>query len=460
MIEKRSITLAFLGFFLYNDALKMHKMRMLAMLESIKSLAQTSLDSVNRSSKDIIHFLDKLSGALVGVTLFTLTSLLLNLVIALAVFTLTLAARVVLPVAVALWAFKTTHSIPMSLFGAVVMLGVDRIIVPPLLFITGARLVLKVVQDMGHTIPHGLTEGYTKGLVNIIKQWWDTPFSFLNYLNTTRRDESEDDGFELPSFSVFNRLSAMQPRARRDEGLFPGQEEAERQSFEHSQPSTSLNKLTPTEFAKFELKQPVAPQKAFVPLSEKELLAAASIPELQTQLGNYNNLYKDLVSYDTKPGDFSDPVMYMDVTAPILLVKQERIAADTWKTMPAYIWLTDKTNLGTWMAANSELPHNRDKLNGKDVSHDNPTRYRYYAYTKGSKNCPELHEMAATIRSKLPASSLGQEVSPQVNTGFTSYLSFSLPSLPSFFSLGRVSPGSEKNDSAKTPVVPTAFTML
>ncbi|WP_019217879.1 hypothetical protein [Legionella tunisiensis] len=387
---------------------------------------------VSRNTKAAIHFLDKVFGAMVGVTLFSLTALVLNLLMALALFALTLGARVVLPVAAAFWAFKVTHSVSLTLFSTLMVLGLDRLILPPLLLIGSAQLVLKAVRDFTYTVPYGLTEGYNKGLIHVISQWWKIPFSFFSYL----RAEDEDiaafgqDFFDLSSISSASiRTSSsgarMRSLLRTGDGEFPGIEEALRRSFNHSQP-VAKSTLTKDEFEQFDLGAPAASKTPFEPLSEQELLDAASKPALQKVLDQYNDLYKTLRSYDEDPVNFDDQQFILPITTPIVLVKQVRTAEkpnETWKTLPAYIWLTGKESLQTWMAKNTELPSNRDKLNGTDYIDGQPTRYRYYSYQAGSKNSPELHEMAATIRSGLKEPVPVQTTTTEAPRGFLTALS-------------------------------------
>lgn len=391
------------------------------MLGSIKRHAQTALDSVERNAKAAINFLDKVFGAIVGVTLFSLTSLILNLLMSLALLAFTLSVRVALPIAAAFWAYKVTHSFPMTLFSTLMVLGLNRIILPPFLVLSSVRLALKAVEDLVYTVPYGLTEGYNKGLVHVIKQWWKIPFSFFGYL----RAEDEDirainqNLFDLSVSAISFRFPSSNARIRSllptNNGEFPGTEEALQRSFNHPQPVVR-SKLTAAEFEQFELKLPTNKSKTpFVPLSKEELLEAASKPELKSVLGHYNDLYKTLESYDKNPDSFDDQQIPMvEITTPIILVKQVRTVEnpETWETLPAYIWLTDKENLQKWLATNTELPTNRNKFNGTDYIDGKPTRYRYYSYQTGTKNSPELHEMATTIRSRLnnaPSVSVKQE---------------------------------------------------
>lgn len=382
------------------------------MLGSVKRYAQPALDSVERIAKVAINFLDKVFGAIAGVTLFSLTSLMLNLLMSLALLAFTLTVRVALPIAAAFWAYKVTHSFSLTLFSTVMALGLNRLILPPLLVIGSVRLVLKSIEDLAYTAPYGLTEGYNKGLVHVVKQWWKIPFSFFNYLRAEDENTQaiNQDFFDLPTPS-FNLLQVALQR-----------------SFTHPQP-TAKDTLTAKEFEEFNLGKPPALKTPFVPLSDEELLTAASIPELNSVLGHYKDLYKTLDSYDKNPNSFDDQQIPMvEINTPIILVKQVRTVTspETWETLPAYIWLAGKENLQQWMERNTELPTNRNKLNGTDYEDGKPTRYRYYSYETGSKNSPELHKMAATIRSRLTPSEKPVQTEDQ---GF-------LASLSGFFGRG------------------------
>ncbi|STX40631.1 coiled coil protein [Legionella donaldsonii] len=343
------------------------------MLGSVKRYAQPALDSGERIAKVAINFLDKVFGAIAGVTLFSLTSLMLNLLMSLALLAFTLTVRVALPIAAAFWAYKVTHSFSMTLFSTVMALGLNRLILPPLLVIGSVRLVLKAIEDLAYTVPYGLTEGYNKGLVHVVKQWWKIPFSFFSYLRAEDENAQaiNQDFFDLPTPS-FNLLQVALQR-----------------SFTHPQP-VAKDKLTRKEYDDLEI---VPASTEFEPLTADELERASKIGELSTVLTQYTSLNNRL--NDLEAGTLDDElIVSTPIEKPILLVKQE-LQSGEWKAVPAYTKISDRESLWRWVSTDATNPFNRDSL--VDTA---TTRYRYNVY-QGKGSSQELREAAETIRQRL-----------------------------------------------------------
>lgn len=394
------------------------------MLGSIKRYAQPVLDSVEHNGKAVINFLDKVFGAIAGVTLFSLTSLVLNLLMTLAFLAFTLCVRVALPIVAAFWAYKVTHSFSLTLFTTVMALGLNRLILPPLLVLGSVRLVLKAIEDLAYTVPYGLTEGYNKGLVQVAKQWWKIPFSFFSYLRAENESVRaiNQDFFDLPN-SSFNSLQVALQR-----------------SFYHPQPNVKA-KLTRQEYNDLE----IAPTSTkFEPLTPAELESAAKISELSTVLTQYTSLNSRLDELEAGRLD-DELIVATAIEKPILLVKQE-LQSGVWKAIPAYTKISDKESLWRWVSNDATSPFNRDPL--VDTA---TTRYRYNVY-QGKGSSQELRQAAETIRQKLLTPVLDQAqvssspVNDVVDTRTPGYFSF----LSGFFSRG--------TDTVSAPVIKPTVT--
>ncbi|BCA94218.1 hypothetical protein TUM19329_05790 [Legionella antarctica] len=134
---------------------------------------------------------------------------------------------------------------------------------------------------------------------------------------------------------------------------------------------------------------------------------------LATRTDNYKQLYKYMsqVQKALTANDLSEVedqlIVGLEVTNPIIVMKQYQTANSRWHCVPANSYISDKENFLTWLKEKSTHPLNNDVLKKPTPYEGNPARYRWGLLT--TNNCflvQELHEGASIVRdllSTLPA---------------------------------------------------------
>jgi hypothetical protein len=402
------------------------------------------------------NFLSKLFAAVVGATLFSLTSLVLNLLVTLAFLTLSLTFDAIIPVAVAYFSYKHTNSIYASSVFALVAFNLSYFIIPLALLASTVTLALKIIWDLGHTVFYGLKEGYTKGVTSIVSKWWNTRYNFLDYA----REESSDNSLKQLQVLVYNffgwssasqreamRMEQQTSRVEDDSYQYPDLEQALQESF-NTQPSFQARSLSEKDYAQLE-GEPISGN--FDPLTAKEIDLASKDTASQSILERYKTLDEQLDALKPKsepgeptttPYDQLIPYMEIEKPKPILLVKQVfDPSSKTWLVAHGCTWTTDKDSLWQWAKVKATHPTNRDSLTDTST-----TRYRYHDY-EGKGSSLELREIAQRIRLK---NSLQKMDKPQGDEG-SANRSFSVYTLLNRCHLTLFSSKVEKNPMEMSP---------
>ncbi len=129
---------------------------------------------------------------------------------------------------------------------------------------------------------------------------------------------------------------------------------------------------------------------------------------LSTRTDNYKELFKHVSSVKNAitANDLSELqdqlIEGLEVTTPIIVIKQYQTPDNKWHSVPANSHVSDKNNFLTWLKEKSTHPLNNDVLKSPTPYEGRPARYRWDLLT--IHNCflvQELNEGAAIIRNLL-----------------------------------------------------------
>ncbi|WED41853.1 hypothetical protein [Legionella cardiaca] len=389
--------------------------------------------------------LNKVSGALFGIILYPIKSLLINLFLA-ALIVLTASILLVgLPLLFAYVAYSKAEMgsklssaiITGSLVGIIAL-----VIIPPLTITTLIGAAVTTVKDIFSSIRLGATEGYAEGLIpHVLKQFLTGFVPFSRTLQTTA--------------AVLHRIAnGGGAEALNEEGLneLTDIDDIDYSQFEDVPRSTNEVPSELTDNTEVTSNTTTTPN-AFTPLSAEELQKAREISDLGDSLSQYEDLHKRLTALNEAikkeriegmldDSLIADELTHLEIEKPSLLIKLYEYEPNKWKPVKGTTKIIDYKNLKEWLQLHNSHPETREPMNDATPYQGHKTKYRIFPYNE-LKDSHELRELTALIRHRL------KELNPE-----------NLPSAPALFSgltgtIGQTFFG----NSANAATIPPAHTV-
>ncbi|MCL9684752.1 hypothetical protein [Legionella maioricensis] len=146
-----------------------------------------------------------------------------------------------------------------------------------------------------------------------------------------------------------------------------------------------------------------------------------------------DSVKKALIANDLS--EVEDQLVYMDVTTPILLVKQYQTPDNNWHSVPANSYVGDHDNFYQAVRENARHPLNRDYVANPTAYEGLPTRYRWHYLTANACSAQELHEGSEEIRTLLETlpeqlTAAKQKASSPGSSPHALFSTVSLPQVP------------------------------
>lgn len=340
----------------------------------------------------IPRYLNSLSGAIIGLLLYSLKSLVINFLLGLVSFPIALLIFLIIPVLVTLICNITYNmNILASIAMAIVATTIALVIIPVLLGYILARVAWGALTDFFRESIHGASDGFEKGIFHVLKvvllgSWLEIN-PLLQWILS-----SNNNSISLP------------PMQERDSSYFPGPE-----------PMTIDN---------------------YSLLTSEEIRLASSLPTLSMVLDRYNDLAQRIEKLDRAlemrdakkqlpknwveeekgmapafaeqsenselEGIDDEVIVDNGLIRPALLMKQYQTSPQSeWIVVPTSTKIVDTDSWSRWLnTKNDSHPLFKDSIQNPQSYATKKTRYAIYPYPKPG-HCQELHEAALSIRATL-----------------------------------------------------------
>lgn len=335
----------------------------------------------------ILKYLNKVLGAIGGMILYPIKSILVNLTLLLLSLVGTVAALVLIPLLFTILGIGVTDSLFGGLVAGIISFVAVLALAIPFTLISLPLQLYWGIKSFILSIFVGAVHGFEKGL-------------FFDVLNTF--------AFRFTLFSptlqflrgITISVSGREPINQAQWDELDGENDNINYMDLEDVP-VAHNHQAPN------IDGEVMPQQSrFVPLTPEQINKAKTDGDetLSTLIGRYENLYDRLDAVDRALADNGEMpedecVTFFDIAQPSLLVKEYR-DGERWKIVPASTKIVDKTNVKQWFDQNGVHPLTRERILAPKPYEGKETRYRFYDY-HSKDDAQELKEAAAGVRQRL-----------------------------------------------------------